>query len=87
MGDGGLGTADDCFAFTIDEVDGEDYFMEKDELGGYQVKPRTGGASSSTGMKGKEKGKAKAKAEKQPVAEKEEAADVSADEEVRHQGF
>lgn len=37
--EGGLGEADDCFAFTIEEVDGAAYMMERDALGGFKVKP------------------------------------------------
>jgi hypothetical protein len=37
---GGLGDADDCFLFSIEEVDGSDYVMERDEVGGSQMLPK-----------------------------------------------
>ena len=52
--EGALGEADDCFAFTIEEVDGAAYTMERDAVGGFKVTPHGGGD-----QQGKATGKAK----------------------------
>jgi hypothetical protein len=32
VGQGALGEADDCFVFSIEELDGSEYVMEKDAV-------------------------------------------------------
>lgn len=72
VNEGALGEADDCFCFSIEEIDGDDYVMQKDQVGGYRVESKKGAGAA---VKEDKKKKGKNKKQQQDVDDDDEDAE------------